>query len=356
MAVNAKNWQELKKPNALERKVGGSDMRRKAVFVAEPLERGFGMTLGNSLRRVLLSSLQGAAVTSIKIEGVLHEFSSLAGVREDVTDIVLNVKQLALKMEGEGPKRLQLSATGPGEVTAGQIATTGDIEVTNPDLVICHLDQGATLNMELTADVGKGYVPSQANRPADAPIGLIPVDALYSPVRQVAYKVENTRVGQELDYDKLTLTIETDGTVTPEDALAYAARILQDQLQLFVHFDDSQIRQAPAMIGAPSAAMPVESQADTNQLNRYLLKKVDELELSVRSANCLKNDNIIYLGDLVQKTEAEMLRTPNFGRKSLNEIKEVLASMGLRLGMDIPGWPPENIEEMAKKLEQELLG
>jgi len=356
MAVNAKNWQELKKPNALERKVGGSDMRRKAVFVAEPLERGFGMTLGNSLRRVLLSSLQGAAVTSIKIEGVLHEFSSLTGVREDVTDIVLNIKQLALKMEGEGPKRLQLSATGPGEVTAGQIATTGDIEVTNPDLVICHLDQGATLNMELTADIGKGYVPAQANRPADAPIGLIPVDALYSPVRQVAYKVENTRVGQELDYDKLTLTIETDGTVTPEDALGYAARILQDQLQLFVHFDDSQIRQAPAMIGVPSAASPVDAQTDTNQLNRYLLKKVDELELSVRSANCLKNDNIIYIGDLVQKTEAEMLRTPNFGRKSLNEIKEVLASMGLRLGMDIPGWPPENIEEMAKKLEQELLG
>src|SRR5690242_12782791 len=188
-------------------------------------------------------------------------------------------------------------------------------------------------------------------------LGLIPVDALYSPVRQVAYKVENTRVGQELDYDKLTLTIETDGTVTPEDALGYAARILQDQLQLFVHFDESQVRMtAPSMIGQPTAAMPVETQTDTNQLNRYLLKKVDELELSVRSANCLKNDNIIYIGDLVQKTEAEMLRTPNFGRKSLNEIKEVLASMGLRLGMDIPGWPPENIEEMAKKLEQEMLG
>jgi len=289
---------------------------------------------------------------------VLHEFSSLAGVREDVTDIILNVKQIALKMEGEGPKRLQLSATGPGEVTAGQIATTGDIEVTNPDLVLCHLDDGATLNMELTADIGKGYVPSQANRPADAAIGLIPVDALYSPVRQVAYKVENTRVGQELDYDKLTLTIETDGTVTPEDALGYSAKILQDQLQLFVHFDDSQVRSAaPAgMVG--TAGMPAQEGAttDTNQLNRYLLKKVDELELSVRSANCLKNDNIIYIGDLVQKTEAEMLRTPNFGRKSLNEIKEVLASMGLRLGMDIPGWPPENIEEMAKKLEQELLG
>jgi len=358
MAVNSKNWQELKKPNALERKQG-SDQRRKASFVAEPLERGFGMTLGNSLRRVLLSSLQGAAVTSIKIEGVLHEFSSLTGVREDVTDIILNVKQIALKMEGEGAKRLQLSATGPGEVTAGQIATVGDIEVTNPELVICHLDDGATLNMELTADIGKGYVPAQANRPADAPIGLIPVDALYSPVRQVAYKVENTRVGQELDYDKLTLTVETDGTVSPEDALGYAARILQDQLQLFVHFDDSQVRSAPSAgmpTGAPMGGGAVESTTDTNQLNRYLLKKVDELELSVRSANCLKNDNIIYIGDLVQKTEAEMLRTPNFGRKSLNEIKEVLSSMGLRLGMDIPGWPPENIEEMAKKLEQELLG
>jgi DNA-directed RNA polymerase subunit alpha len=358
MAVNAKNWQELKKPNALERKPG-TDVRRKASFVAEPLERGFGMTLGNSLRRVLLSSLQGAAVTSIKIEGVLHEFSSLAGVREDVTDIILNVKQIALKMEGEGPKRLQLSATGPGEVTAGQIATSGDIEVTNPDLVLCHLDDGATLNMELTADIGKGYVPSQANRPADAAIGLIPVDALYSPVRQVAYKVENTRVGQELDYDKLTLTIETDGTVTPEDALGYSARILQDQLQLFVHFDESQVRPAPSAGVVGTAGLPGTAEAaaaDTNQLNRYLLKKVDELELSVRSANCLKNDNIIYIGDLVQKTEAEMLRTPNFGRKSLNEIKEVLASMGLRLGMDIPGWPPENIEEMAKKLEQELLG
>jgi len=352
MAVNAKNWQEMKKPNGLEKKSG--DGKRKGSFVAEPLERGFGLTLGNSLRRVLLSSLQGAAVTSIKIENVLHEFSSLAGVREDVTDIVLNVKQIALRMQGEGPKRLQLSATGPAEVTAGDIAVSGDIEVMNPTLVICHLDEGATLNMELTADVGKGYVPAANNRPADAPIGLIPVDALYSPVRQVAYKVENTRVGQELDYDKLTITVETDGTVTPEDSLAYAARILQDQLQLFVHFDEGMaVSSAP--VGVASAPMGgAEPEQNANQLNRYLLKKVDELELSVRSANCLKNDNIIYIGDLVQKTEAEMLRTPNFGRKSLNEIKEVLASMGLRLGMEIPGWPPENIEEMAKKLEQEF--
>ena len=350
MTVNIKNWQELKKPNGLEVKSGG-DPKRKATFVAEPLERGFGLTLGNALRRVLLSSLQGAAITSIKIENALHEFSSLTGVREDVTDIVLNVKQIALKMEGEGPKRLQLSATGPAQVRAGDIAVSGDIEVMNKDLVICHLDEGATLNIELTCDTGKGYVPAVANRPIDAPIGLIPVDSLFSPIRQVSYKVENTRVGQELDYDRLSLTIETDGTVTPEDAVAYSARILQDQLQLFVHFEDSM---TTTTSGAVSQAAPDEG--DANQINRYLLKKVDELELSVRSANCLKNDNIIYIGDLVQKTEAEMLRTPNFGRKSLNEIKEVLSSMGLRLGMDIPGWPPENIEEMAKKLEQELLG
>lgn len=353
MTVNMKNWQELKKPNSLEIKSGG-DSKRKATFVAEPLERGFGLTLGNALRRVLLSSLQGAAVTSIKIENVLHEFSSLVGVREDVTDIVLNVKQIALKMEGEGPKRLQLSATGPGEVKAGDIMVSGDIEVMNPDLILCHLDDGATLNMELTADTGKGYVAAVANRPADAPIGLIPVDSLYSPVRQVAYKVDNTRVGQELDYDKLSLTIETDGTVAPEDAVAYAASILQDQLKVFVHFEDVMASQS-GMIGMAAPSQSSE-ESDANQLNRYLLKKVDELELSVRSANCLKNDNIIYIGDLVQKTEAEMLRTPNFGRKSLNEIKEVLSSMGLRLGMDIPGWPPENIEEMAKKLEQELMG
>ena len=356
MAINSKNWQELKKPTALEKKASSGDTRRRAVFIAEPLERGFGLTLGNALRRVLLSSLQGAAVTSIKIENVLHEFSSLAGVREDVTDIVLNVKQIALRMQGEGPKRLQLSATGPADVTAGMIAMSGDIEVMNPDLLICHLDEGATLNMELTADTGKGYVAAQANRPADAPIGLVPVDALYSPVKQVAYKVENTRVGQELDYDKLTLTIETDGTISPDDAVGYAARILQDQLALFVTFDDAAVVQSTPVIGMAVPMMQPVSESDTNQLNRYLLKKVDELELSVRSANCLKNDNIIYIGDLVGKTEAEMLRTPNFGRKSLNEIKEVLSSMGLRLGMDIPGWPPENIEDMAKKLEAELMG
>ena len=338
MSVNAKNWQELKKPNGLEKKTGG-DPKRKSVFIAEPLERGFGLTLGNALRRVLLSSLQGAAVTSIKIENVLHEFSSLAGVREDVTDIVLNVKQIAIRMQGEGAKRLQLTATGPGEVTAGQIQTSGDIEIANPDLVICTLDDGAKLSMEFTVGTGKGYVPAVMNRPEDAPIGLIPIDAIYSPVRRVAYRVEPTRVGQVTDYDKLVMTVETDGTVAPEDAVALAARILQDQLQLFINFDEPRERK-------------VEEERDDLPFNRNLLRKVDELELSVRSANCLKNDNIVYIGDLVQKSEAEMLRTPNFGRKSLNEIKEVLASMGLGLGLTVTGWPPENIEDLAKKLEE----
>ncbi len=333
-----RNWRSLIRPEKLGVEVG-SDPDRVATIVAEPLERGFGMTLGNALRRVLLSSLQGAAVTALKIDGVLHEFSSIQGVREDVTDLVLNVKQLAIRMQGEGPKRLMLTATGPGEVTAGQIQTTGDIEISNPDLVICTLDDGAKLSMELTVNTGKGYVPASMNRPEDAPIGLIPVDAIYSPVRRVAYRVEPTRVGQVTDYDKLVLNVETDGTVAPEDAVALAARILQDQLQLFINFDEPRERK-------------VEEERDDLPFNRNLLRKVDELELSVRSANCLKNDNIVYIGDLVQKTEQEMLRTPNFGRKSLNEIKEVLASMGLGLGMTVSGWPPENIEDLAKRMEE----
>lgn len=333
-----KNWQELIKPSKLNVEPG-DDPRRMATVVAEPLERGFGMTLGNALRRVLLSSLQGAAVTAIQIDGVLHEFSSVAGVREDVTDIILNIKALALRMHGEGPKRMTLIAKGPGEVTASQIETGHDIEIMNPDLVICHLDTNAELKMELTVNTGKGYVAAASNRQEDAPIGLIPIDSIFSPVRRVSYKVENARVGQVTDYDKLNMVVETNGAVSPEDAVALAARILQDQLQLFINFDE------------PQAAFE-ERKEEELPFNKNLLRKVDELELSVRSANCLKNDNIIYIGDLVQKTEAEMLRTPNFGRKSLNEIKEVLAQMGLHLGMEIPNWPPENIEDLAKKLEE----
>jgi DNA-directed RNA polymerase subunit alpha len=334
-----KNWTELIKPNKLDI-AGGSNPSRQATVVAEPLERGFGLTLGNAMRRVLMSSLQGAAVTSIQIEGVLHEFSSIPGVREDVTDIVLNVKGMALRMHSEGPKRMTLTATGPGEVTASQIDTGPDIEIMDPDHILMTLDQGARIVMELTVESGKGYVPAAQNRAADAPIGLIPVDALFSPIKKVSYHVGNARVGERTDLDKLTVDIETDGAITPEDSMALAARILQDQLQLFVNFEE------------PKAAQPVEEVDDELEFNRNLLRKVDELELSVRSANCLKNDNIVYIGDLVQKTEAEMLRTPNFGRKSLNEIKEVLAQMGLHLGMEIPAWPPENIEDLAKRLEE----
>jgi DNA-directed RNA polymerase subunit alpha len=336
--VIQKNWQALIKPKQLSIE-SGDDPARTATAVAEPLERGFGLTLGNALRRVLLSSLQGAAVTSVQIEGVLHEFSSLPGVLEDITDIVLNIKGIALRMHGEGPKRMRLRASGPGEVRAQMIELPHDIEIMNPDHLICTLDSGAKIAMEMTVETGKGYVAGTQNRPEDAPIGLIPVDALFSPVRKVSYRVENTRVGQVTDYDKLSMRIETNGAVTPEDAVALAARILQDQLQLFINFEE------------PRAASEEERPADL-PFNKNLLRKVDELELSVRSANCLKNDNIVYIGDLVQKTEADMLRTPNFGRKSLNEIKEVLAQMGLHLGMEIANWPPENIEELAKRLEE----
>jgi DNA-directed RNA polymerase subunit alpha len=333
-----KNWQELIKPNKLQVSPG-EDPKRVATVVAEPLERGFGLTLGNALRRILLSSLQGAAITSVHIDGVLHEFSSIPGVREDVTDIILNIKDVAIKMQGEGPKRMTLKKTGPGVVYAGDIGVTGDISVLNPQLALCTLDEGAELRMEFTVNTGKGYVPSDRNRAEDAPIGLIPVDSIYSPVKKVSYKIEPTREGQVLDYDKLTLQMETNGALTPEDALAFAARILQDQLNVFVNFEEPKREEASPAI--PELAF-----------NPALLKKVDELELSVRSANCLKNDNIVYIGDLIQKTEAEMLRTPNFGRKSLNEIKEVLAQMGLHLGMEVTGWPPENIDELAKRFEE----
>jgi DNA-directed RNA polymerase subunit alpha len=336
--VIQKNWQDLIKPTKLD-VTAGDDGKRVATLVAEPLERGFGVTLGNALRRILLSSLQGAAITSVHIDGVLHEFSSIPGVREDVTDIVLNIKAISIKMQAEGMKRLTLRKQGPGQVKAGDIQTPGDCQILNPELVICTLDEGAEIRMEFTVKMGKGYVAADRNRPEDAPIGLIPVDSLYSPVKKVSYRVENTREGQILDYDKLTLTVETNGGVSPEDSVAYAARILQDQLEVFVNFEEPRREEE-------KTAMPELA------FNPALLKKVDELELSVRSANCLKNDNIVYIGDLIQKTEAEMLRTPNFGRKSLNEIKEVLAGMGLHLGMEIAGWPPENIEELAKRFEE----
>jgi len=336
--VIQRNWQDLIKPPKLEVVPGGRP-GREATIVAEPLERGFGVTLGNALRRILLSSLQGAAITSAQIDGVLHEFSTIPGVREDVTDIVLNLKALAIRAHSDTPKRMYLKVRGPAVVTAGMIEVGHDIEIMDPDHIICHLDEDAELSIEMTARIGRGYVPAALNKSEDAPIGLIAIDAIYSPVRKVAYRVEHARVGQVTDYDKLTLHVETDGSVSPEDAVALAARILQDQLQLFINFEE------------PRAASAAESRPEL-PFNPHLLRKVDELELSVRSANCLKNDNIVYIGDLVQKTEAEMLRTPNFGRKSLNEIKEVLSQMGLGLGMEVAGWPPDNIEELARKIEE----
>ena len=333
-----KNWKELIKPSKID--IQASEDKKFAKIVVEPLERGFALTLGNALRRVLLSSIQGTAVTARQIDGVLHEFSSINGVREDVTDIVLNIKSLSLKLNTNGPKKLILDAKGPGEITAKMINPNPDIEILNPDQVICNLDENSKVYMEFIVNTGKGYVSADKNREKDSPLGLIPIDSVYSPVKRVSYNVSNTREGLSIDYDKLTMEIETNGSVASDDCLAFAARILQDQLSLFVNFDEPK-----EVVVQPTQSEP--------EFNKNLLRRVDELELSVRSMNCLKNDNIIYIGDLVQKTEGEMLRTPNFGRKSLNEIKEVISGMSLYLGIEIPNWPPENISELSKKLEDE---
>ena len=334
-----KNWKSLIKPRKLN--VKSNEDKSITTAIAEPLEKGYALTIGNSLRRILLSSIQGSAVTALQIDGVLHEFSSIKGVREDVTDIVLNVKSLSLNVMSDGPKKLILDVKGPGEIKARDIQPNSEVLILNPDLVICHLDENTKFHMELIANTGKGYRPAEKNKIEDSPLGLITIDALFSPVKKVSYSIENAREGKSLDYDRLIMNVETDGSVTAEDALAYAARIYQDQLSLFVNFDEPKTIEKKPTVVEP-------------EFNKNLLKKVDELELSVRSMNCLKNDNIIYIGDLVQKTEPEMLRTPNFGRKSLNEIKEVLNSMSLYLGMEIPNWPPDNIAELSKKLEENI--
>ena len=339
ISANDKNWKAMIKPTKLDIQL--SEDKTKAKIIAEPLEKGYGLTLGNSLRRILLSSIRGSAVTAVQIDGVLHEFTSIKGVREDVTDIVLNIKSLALKAQTEVTKKLVLDVKGPGEIKANKITESSDIEILNPDLIICHLDENTKFHMELTVNSGKGYVSAELNKPEDPPLGLIAIDALFSPVKKVSYSISTAREGKALDYDKLTMEIETNGSISAEDAVAYAARIFQDQLSMFINFNDPK-----EVIAQEKATEP--------EFNRNLLRKVDELELSVRSMNCLKNDNIIYIGDLVQKTEGEMLRTPNFGRKSLNEIKEVLSGMSLYLGMEIPNWPPDNIAEMSKKLEEAI--
>ena len=335
-----KNWMELIKPSKMDVNVQDND-GKKGILVAEPLERGFGLTLGNAIRRVLLSSLQGAAITSIKIKGVVHEFSTIPGVKEDLTDILLNLKGVAVKVHSPGLKKMYIKASGSGEIRAGNFETDSETEIMNPDKLIMTLDSNADLEIEANIETGKGYVSAEVAEDENKIIGEIKLDAMFSPVVRASYKVENSRVGQVTDYDKLIFEVETNGVISPDDAIALAARIIQDQLQPFINFDEPEIQQ-----DQPSS--------EKLSFNSNLLKKVEELELSVRSANCLKNDNIIYIGDLVQKSESEMLRTPNFGRKSLNEIREVLMQMGLNLGMDIADWPPENIEELSKNLDDNL--
>ncbi len=333
-----RNWRELIRPKRLEVE---TDARPDiyAKFVCEPLERGFGVTLGNSLRRILLSSLQGTAITSVRINGVLHEFSTVSGVLEDVTDIILNLKEVRLKMLGDSTKHIVIEKDGEGRLTAGDIRGDSQLYVLNPEQHICTLAKDAKLRMELSIKQGKGYVPAERNIEESQPIGTIPIDSIFSPVRKVNYTVTHARVGQITDYDKLTMEIWTDGSLKPEDALAYAAKIMKDQLSIFINFEED----------VESSSEEVQEDAPFND---NLFRSVDDLELSVRSANCLKNADIRFIGELVQKTEAEMLKTKNFGRKSLNEIKEILAEMGLSLGMKFENFPVrEEIEDRRKEKE-----
>lgn len=336
-----KNWSELKKPKSLQ---ADKDTLTATYgkFTAEPFERGFGTTLGNALRRVLLSSLQGAAITSVRIKGVLHEFSTIPGVTEDVTDIILNLKGVLLKLDGEGPRNVRIVKKGAGTIKAGDIATDSHVRILNPEHHIATCGKEADIEMEMVVAMGKGYVPAERNRDERSPVGTIPIDALFSPIQRVNFTVSNARVENVTDYDKLVIEIWTDGSVKPDDALAYAAKIIKDQVQLFINFEES----IPTVgIGGGESVEPP---------NANLYRPVEELELSVRSANCLKNANIRLIGELVQKSEAEMLKTQNFGRKSLNEIKDILAEMGLGLGMHLENFPDPEYLKMMQKSEEEL--
>ena len=326
-----RNWQDLITPKNLETEACSETYGK---FVAKPLERGYGLTLGNSLRRVLLSSLNGAAIVAVRIVGVDHEFSTIPGVKEDVTDLILNLKQVNMRYRGNGDATVKLKASGEGLIKAGQIETNGDVEILNPEQVIAHLDADGKLDMEMVVRLGRGYVSADANRSEDLPVGMIAIDSIFAPVRRVSYSVSNARVGQMTDYDKLTLEVWTNGAERPDDALAYAAKILKEQLTIFVNFDEvEEDNAARAAASAPAAVA----------MNDNLYKEVSTLELSVRAANCLENANIKFIGELVTRTEAEMLKTKNFGRKSLNEIKDLLAEMGLSLGMKIDGFDPSTL-------------
>ena len=326
-----KNWRDLIRPKQLQvEKETLLDTYGK--FYAEPFERGFGTTLGNSIRRILLSSLQGAAITSVRIKGVLHEFSAIQGVTEDATDIILNLKGVRLKLHSSDQANIHIKHKGVGVITAGDILVGHNVEVMNPDHHIATCGKDANLEIELTVKMGKGYISADRNRDEKAPVGTIPIDAIYSPIKKVNFAVSNARVGQMTEYDKLTIEVWTDGSAKPEDAISYAAKIMKEQLSIFINFDEeSEPRQLE------------ETQEDKDKINENLYRTVEELELSVRSANCLKNAGIKLIGELVSKTEAEMLKTQNFGRKSLNEIKDILSEMGLTFGMKLEGFPDQEI-------------
>jgi DNA-directed RNA polymerase subunit alpha len=329
-----KSWKDLIRPKRLEvEKETLTPFYGK--FTAEPFERGLGITIGNSLRRILLSSLQGAAITSVKIDGVLHEFSTIPGTKEDMTEIILNLKEVRLKLHTEGPKTIRVKTEGPKVLKAGDILTGDAVEILNPDHYIATLSRDGKLSMEMLVKMGRGYVPAERNKEENQPVGTIPMDAIFSPTKKVNYTVTNARVGQITDYDKLTLEVWTDGSLNPEEAIAHSAKILKDQLSIFITFEEEEEAEIPYS----------EDEEEKEGVNENLLRSVDELELSVRSANCLKHANIKLIGDLVQKTEAEILATKNFGRKSLNEIKDILTEMGLNLGMKLENWPPKKSEE-----------
>jgi len=331
-----RNWTPLIKPKGLEAEEETLTPTH-GRFHVEPLERGFGITIGNSLRRILLSSIQGAAIVVVRIKGVLHEFSTIPGVREDVTDVILNIKEILVMLHSDGPETLRLRANKAGVVKAGDIQPNPNVEILNPDHPIATLSEDGDLEIEMVVRQGKGYVPAERNREEGQSIGSIPIDALFSPIRKVNYSVTHARVGQITDYDRLTLEVWTNGSIAPADAVGYAAKIMKDQMNVFIRFEEGE-----------SLPKPQEVE-ETSKLNENLFRSVDELELSVRSANCLKNADIRYIGDLVQKTEAEMLKTKNFGRKSLNEIKEILQEMGLSLGMKLENWPPPELERAKKE-------
>ncbi len=338
-----RNWHELIVPDRLELEKE-SHTGCFGKFTCQPLERGFATTIGNSLRRILLSSIQGAAITSVKIDGALHELSTLPGVKEDITQMILNLKEVRLKLNTAGPKVVRIDKKEKGPVTAGDIISDGSVEVMNPDKEICTITGDGHLKAELQVEWGKGYSPAEKNKKEEQIIGVIPIDSIFSPIINVKSLVSQARVGQQTDYDKLTLEITTDGSVKPEDALAYSSKILKEQMQVFINFDEE--------LAEPD--MEVESSEHRPQLNDNLYRSVEDLELSVRSANCLRNAEIHHIGELVQKTEAEMLKTKNFGRKSLNEIKQLLTEMGLALGMKIDGWEPPPIPEPVKKQEEQV--